>query len=153
VDARDVDADHEATIRSLGVESVALQLTPEVTIMQAPSVAPDLVAGQDARTTDETHAFFRIGRSSNPCVPRCSVPALVPVLLPISVITGASAIVGSVAAILILARCGRFTLRVGYWLDGHVLTLCHRRGEPTHERSTRSRDGPGGSIGINWSSR
>lgn len=91
------------------------------------------MARQDSRETDNARFFGSLGPAGR-ALSAFGTSALVPILL-IAVILGSwLAIVGSVVAILVLVWWTLRALRVGYRLDGRVLTLCN---------SSRAARGPG----------
>lgn len=82
------------------------------------------MASQRSRQSDDARFFGSVGPATR-ALSAFGTSALVPVLL-ISVILGSPlAIIGSLVGILLLVWWTLRALRVGYRLDGDVLTACH----------------------------
>jgi hypothetical protein len=82
------------------------------------------VARQESRETDDARFFGSVGPATR-ALSAFGTSALVPVLLIAIIVESLLAIVGSVLGILLLVWWTLRALRVGYRLDGSVLTPCH----------------------------
>lgn len=81
------------------------------------------MARQESRETDDARFFGSVGPATR-ALSAFGTSALVPILLVAVIIGSPLAIIGSLIAILILVWWTLRALRVGYRLDGHVLTPC-----------------------------
>lgn len=82
------------------------------------------MARQAARETQDARFFGSIGPATR-ALSAFGTSALVPVLLVAIIVTSTLAIIGCLVAILLLVWWTLRALRVGYRLDGAVLTACH----------------------------
>jgi hypothetical protein len=82
------------------------------------------VARQQSRETDDARFFGSVGPATR-ALSAFGTSALVPVLLIAVIMESPLAVVGSVVGILLLVWWTLRALRVGYRLDGDVLTACH----------------------------
>lgn len=82
------------------------------------------MAGRASRGTDDARFFGSIGPATR-ALSAFGTSALVPLLLIAIIVGSALAIIGCLVAILLLVWWTMRALRVGYRLDGAVLTPCH----------------------------
>jgi len=82
------------------------------------------VARQDSRETDNARFFGSLGPAGR-ALSAFGTSALVPILLIAVILGNPLAIAGSVVAIVILVWWTLRAMRVGYRLDGSMLTLCN----------------------------